>query len=96
MGDERIHPTARIHPSAIIGHDVIIGPHVKVHEVTTVRNRAVLATGVSVGFNCEVTHAYVGEGTVLGRRIGLNRTLVCVDAHLSSSVTSPPSISATT
>ncbi|MFF8279919.1 transferase [Streptomyces lateritius] len=87
LGDQRIHPTAKIHPTAIVGDDVIIGAHVKVHEFTTVRNRAVLAAGVSVGFNCEVTHAYVGEGTVLGHRIGLNRTLVGVDAHLSSSVT---------
>lgn len=86
LGSERIHSTARIHPTAIIGDDVIIGPDVKVHEFTTVRNRAVLAAGVSVGFNCEVTHAYVGEGSVLGHRIGINRTLVGARVHLSSSV----------
>ncbi|MDQ0941548.1 NDP-sugar pyrophosphorylase family protein [Streptomyces sp. V1I1] len=66
---------------------MIIGPHVKVHEFTTVRHRAVLAAGVSVGFNCEVTHAYVGEGSVLGHRIGINRTIVGAGVHLSSSIT---------
>ncbi|MGW6569686.1 transferase [Streptomyces sp. NPDC054975] len=87
LGDRRIDPTAQIHPSAIIGEDVIIGPHVKVNEFTTIRHRAVLAAGASVGFNCEVTHAYVGERAVLGHRIGINRTLVGAEAHLSSSVT---------
>ncbi|MBD0746017.1 transferase [Streptomyces sp. CBMA152] len=88
LGDEsRVHPTAEIHRTAVIGEDVIIGPHVKVHEFTTVRSGSFLAAGVSVGFNCEVTHAYVGEGTVLGHRIGINRAVVGAGVHLSSSVT---------
>ncbi|MFE9552883.1 DapH/DapD/GlmU-related protein [Streptomyces sp. NPDC006692] len=87
LGDERIHPTARVHPTAIIGDDVIIGPHAQVHEFTSVRRRSVVAAGASIGFNCEVTAAFIGEGTVLGHRIGINRTLLGADAHLSANVT---------
>ncbi|MFF9557155.1 transferase [Streptomyces albus] len=83
----RIHPTAEIHRTALIGDDVIIGPGVRVWEFSTVRAGSVLGTGVSVGFNCEVTRAFVGDGTVLGHRIGLNRTLVGARAHLSANVT---------
>ncbi|WP_455356302.1 transferase [Streptomyces sp. SYSU K217416] len=81
---ERIHPTAFVHPSAIVGEDVIIGPGVRVHEFSTIRKGTVLCAGVSIGFNCEVTRAFVGEGTVLGHRIGVNHTLVGTDAHLSA------------
>ncbi|MEU8353040.1 transferase, partial [Streptomyces sp. NPDC048845] len=84
---DRIHPTARVHPSANIGEDVIIGPGVRVWEFSTVRAGSVLCAGVSVGFNCEVTKALIGPGTVLGHRIGINRTLVGADAHLSAGVT---------
>ncbi|MDI1455293.1 transferase [Streptomyces sp. ATE26] len=83
----RIHPTAQIHPTAIIGDDVIIGPGVRVWEFSTVRAGSVLCAGVSVGFNCEVTRTFLGERTILGHRIGMNRTLVGADAHLSASVT---------
>ncbi|XVV39208.1 transferase [Streptomyces sp. CA-100214] len=83
----RIHPSARIHPTAIIGDNVIIGPGVRVWEFTTVRGHTLLAPGVSVGFNCEVTNSYLGTGTVLGHRIGLNRTLVGDHTHLSADVT---------
>ncbi|MER5357812.1 transferase [Streptomyces sp. NPDC002785] len=85
--DQRIHPSAYIHPTAIIGHDVIIGPDVKVHEFTTVRKGSVLCAGAQVGFNCEVTAAFVGEDAVLGHRIGANRTIIGARAHLSASVT---------
>ncbi|MFK8908213.1 transferase [Streptomyces sp. YS-3] len=87
LGDQRIHPTAYIHPTAIIGDDVIIGPHVQVHEFTTVRKGSVLAEGALIGFNCEVTRAFVGEGTVLGHRVGINHTIIGAGAHLSASVT---------
>ncbi|MGW5971925.1 transferase [Streptomyces sp. NPDC055186] len=83
----RIHPTAQIHPTAIIGDDVIIGPGVHVWEFSTVRAGSVLCAGVSVGFNCEVTRTFLGERTVLGHRIGVNRALVGADAHLSANVT---------
>lgn len=83
----RIHPTAYIHPTAIIGDDVIIGPDVKVHEFTTVRKGSVLCAGASVGFNCEVTFAFIGENAVLGHRIGVNRTIVGAQAHLSANMT---------
>lgn len=87
LGCARIHPTAVIHPTALIGDDVIIGPHVRVHEFSSVRGTTVLAAGVSVGFNCEVTSSYLGEHTVLGHRIGCNRTLLGSDIHLSANVT---------
>ncbi|KOU67558.1 transferase [Streptomyces sp. WM4235] len=87
LGDERIHPTAFIHPQAIIGDDVIVGPHARVYEFSTVRKGSVLCAGASVGFNCEVTAAFIGEGAVLGHRIGVNRTLIGADAHLSAGVT---------
>ncbi|MEU1462599.1 transferase [Streptomyces sp. NPDC005727] len=83
----RIHPTAQIHPTAIIGDDVIVGPGVRVWEFSTVRAGSVLCAGVSVGFNCEVTRTFLGERTILGHRIGVNRTLVGADAHLSANVT---------
>ncbi|MEV7240045.1 transferase [Streptomyces sp. NPDC093248] len=82
----RIHPTAQIHPTAITGDDVIIGPGVRVWEVSTVRAGSVLCTGASIGFNCEVTHTFPGKRTILGHRIGENRTLVGADAHLSANV----------
>ncbi|MEV8309037.1 transferase [Streptomyces flavidovirens] len=84
---ERIHPTAFVHPLAIVGEDVIIGPDVRVHEFSTVRKGSVLCAGASVGFNCEVTACVVGEGAVLGHRIGINRTIVGAEAHLSAGVT---------
>ncbi|KND25560.1 transferase [Streptomyces anulatus] len=87
LGDKRIHPTAYVHPQAIVGDDVIIGPDVKVHEFSTVRKGSVLCAGASVGFNCEVTSAFVGEGAVLGHRIGIKRTIVGNRAHLSAGVT---------
>ncbi|MFD9428482.1 MULTISPECIES: transferase [unclassified Streptomyces] len=87
LGDSRIHPTAFIHPQAIIGEDVIIGPHAKIYEFSTVRKGSVVCAGASVGFNCEVTAAFVGEGAVLGHRIGINRTIVGTGAHLSAAVT---------
>lgn len=88
LGEERrIHPSAFVHPTAIIGDDVIIGPGVKVHEFTTVRKGSVLCAGAQVGFNCEVTAAFVGEGAVLGHRIGVNRTIIGARAHLSAGVT---------
>lgn len=87
LGDKRIHPTAYVHPQAIVGDDVIIGPDVKVYEFSTVRKGSVLCAGASVGFNCEVTSAFVGEGAVLGHRIGINRTIVGNRAHLSAGVT---------
>ncbi|WP_327375663.1 transferase [Streptomyces sp. NBC_01216] len=83
----RIHPTARIHRTAIIGDDVIIGPRVQVWEFSTVRAGSVLCADVSIGFNCEVTKTFIGHGSVLGHRIGVNRTLVGADAHLSAGVT---------
>lgn len=85
--DQRIHPSAFIHPTAIIGDDVIIGPDVKVHEFTTVRKGSVLCADAQIGFNCEVTATFVGEGAVLGHRIGVNRTILGARAHLSASVT---------
>ncbi|MEU6401629.1 transferase [Streptomyces sp. NPDC046985] len=84
--ERRVHPTARIHPTAILGEDVIVGAGVRVWEFTTVRGRTYLGPGVSVGFNCEVTNCYLGSDTVLGHRIGLNRTLVGDGAHLSADV----------
>ncbi|MQY14245.1 UDP-3-O-(3-hydroxymyristoyl)glucosamine N-acyltransferase [Streptomyces sp. RB5] len=83
----RIDPTAQVHPNAIIGDDVIIGPRVRVHEYSTVRSGTVLCADVSVGFNCEVTKAFIGEGTVLGHRISLGRAIVGSNAHLSANVT---------
>ncbi|MEV8016907.1 transferase [Streptomyces sp. NPDC086554] len=83
----RIHPTAQIHRTAIIGDDVIIGPRVQVWEFSTVRAGSVLCADVSIGFNCEVTKAFIGHGSVLGHRIGVNRTLVGADVHLSAGVT---------
>ncbi len=87
LGKHRIHPSAFIHPQAIVGDDVIIGPNVKVWEFSTVRKGSVLCAGAQIGFNCEVTATFVGEDTVLGHRIGLNRTIVGRDAHLSAGVT---------
>ncbi|MDX5565786.1 transferase [Streptomyces sp. ID05-04B] len=84
---QRIHPSAFIHPTAIVGDDVIIGPEVKVHEFTTVRKGSVLCAGAQIGFNCEVTATFVGEGAVLGHRIGINRTILGTRIHLSASVT---------
>ncbi|MFD8982802.1 hypothetical protein [Streptomyces sp. NPDC059564] len=66
---------------------MIIRPDVKVHEFTTVRKGSVLCAGARVGFNCEVTAAFVGEGTVLGHRIGVNRTILGARVHLSAGVT---------
>ncbi|MEV5517227.1 hypothetical protein AB0L50_30685 [Streptomyces flaveolus] len=66
--------------------DVIISADVRVWEFTTVRGHTFLSPGVRVGFNCEVTNTYLGAGTVLGHRIGLNRTLVGDHAHLSADV----------
>jgi UDP-3-O-[3-hydroxymyristoyl] glucosamine N-acyltransferase len=83
----RIHPTAEIHRTALIGDDVIIGPGVRVWEFSTVRSGSVLSAGVSVGFNFEVTRSFIGQGTILGHRIGLNHTLVGDEAHLSANVT---------
>jgi UDP-3-O-[3-hydroxymyristoyl] glucosamine N-acyltransferase len=85
--DQRIHPSAFIHPSAIIGDDVIIGPGVTVHEFTTVRKGSVLCAGAQIGFNCEVTAAFIGEDTVLGHRIGINSTILGARTHLSANVT---------
>lgn len=65
----------------------IIGPDVKVHEFTTVRKGSVLCAGAQVGFNCEVTAAFVGEGATLGHRIGINRTILGARTHLSAGVT---------
>ncbi|OEJ22261.1 transferase [Streptomyces subrutilus] len=87
LGKHRIHPSAFIHPQAIVGDDVIIGPDVKVWEFSTVRKGSVLCAGAQIGFNCEVTAAFVGEDTVLGHRIGLNRTIIGREAHLSAQVT---------
>ncbi|MEU6757742.1 transferase [Streptomyces sp. NPDC046685] len=88
LGDAgRIHPTAFVHPQAIVGDDVIIGAGAKVFEFSTVRKGSVVCTGASVGFNCEVTAAFIGEGAVLGHRIGVNRTIVGARAHLSAGVT---------
>lgn len=87
LGNERIHPTAVVHPTAIVADDVILGPRVRVWEFTTIRKGAVLAADASVGFNCEVTASFIGEHTVLGHRIGINRTIVGSGAHLSASVT---------
>ncbi|MEU3216542.1 transferase [Streptomyces sp. NPDC006971] len=83
----RIHPTAQIHPTAIVGDDVIIGPRVRVWEFSTVRAGSVLCADVSIGFNCEVTRSFLGERAILGHRIGINRTLVGADAHLSANLT---------
>ncbi|RVU15552.1 transferase [Streptomyces antnestii] len=83
----RIHPTARIHPYALVGDDVIVGPHAQVWEFSTVRGHTVIGPGAGIGFNCEVTNAYVGQGSVLGHRIGINRTLIGAEAHLSALVT---------
>ncbi|MFF3764231.1 transferase [Streptomyces sp. NPDC001922] len=83
----RIHPTAVIHPTAIIGDDVVIGPRVRVWEFSTVRAGSVLCADVSVGFNCEVTRSFLGERAILGHRVGINRTLVGADAHLSANLT---------
>jgi UDP-3-O-[3-hydroxymyristoyl] glucosamine N-acyltransferase len=82
----RVHPSARIHPTAILGEDVIVGPGARVWEFTTVRGHTVLGAGASIGFNCEVTNAYVGARSVLGHRIGINRTLLGDGVHLSANV----------
>ncbi|MEU9254874.1 transferase [Streptomyces sp. NPDC048270] len=86
-GAGRIHPTAFVHPQAIVGDDVIIGADARVFEFSTVRKGSVVCAGASVGFNCEVTAALIGEDAVLGHRIGVNRTLVGARAHLSAGVT---------
>ncbi|MFJ8546666.1 transferase [Streptomyces sp. NPDC093586] len=83
----RVHPSARIHPTAILGADVIVGPGAHVWEFTTVRGHTVIGPGASVGFNCEVTNAYIGAHSVLGHRIGINRTLLGDGVHLSANVT---------
>ncbi|MFF8778741.1 hypothetical protein ACF07W_15905 [Streptomyces sp. NPDC015140] len=82
-----MHPSARIHPTAIIGDNVIIGAGVRVWEFTTVRGHTLLAPSASVGFNCEVTNSYLGTSSVLGHRIGLNRTIIGAHTHLSADVT---------
>ncbi|MFC9293945.1 transferase [Streptomyces sp. NPDC057011] len=83
----RIHPMAFVHPQAIVGDDVIVGAGAKVFEFSTVRKGSVVCAGASVGFNCEVTAAFIGEDAVLGHRIGINRTIVGAWAHLSAGVT---------
>lgn len=66
---------------------MIVGPDVQVHEFTTVRKGSILCAGAHVGFNCEVTAAFVAEDAVLGHRIGVNRTIIGARAHLSANVT---------
>ncbi|MER6036052.1 MULTISPECIES: hypothetical protein [unclassified Streptomyces] len=66
---------------------MIIRPGVHVWEFPTVRAGSVQCAGVSVGFNCEVTRPFLGERTVLGHRIGVNRPLVGADTRLSANVT---------
>ncbi|MFE9398277.1 transferase [Streptomyces flavidovirens] len=83
---ERIHPTAQIHPTAIIGDDVIVGPNVRVHEFSTVRKGSVLCAGSSVGFGCEVTRTLIGEGSILGHQVGIGRSIVGANVHVSASV----------
>lgn len=83
---DRIHPTAIIHPTANIGPDVIIGPGVRVHEFSTVRKGSVLCAGVSVGFGCEVTQTFIGEGTRLGHSVGVGHSVIGASAHLSAQV----------
>lgn len=83
----RIHPSATIHPTAQIGDDVLIGEDVVVHEFSSVRKGSVLCAGVRVGFNCEVTGAFLGEDAVLGHRVGVNSAIVGTQAHLSANVT---------
>lgn len=83
----RIHPSAFIHPTANIGDDVIIGPQARVWEFCSVRAGSVLCAGASIGFNCEVTKTFIGERAILGHRIGVNRTIVGADAHLSANLT---------
>ncbi len=56
-------------------------------EFATVRGHTVLGPGASVGFNCEVPNTYIGACTVLGHRIGINRTLLGDGVHLSADVT---------
>ncbi len=85
----RIDPTAFIDPTAVIGDDVVIGPNARVHEFTTVRKGSVLCADVVIGFNCEVTRAFIGDGAVLGHRVSVNRSLVGADAHLSANVITP-------
>ncbi len=85
--EHRIHPTARIRPTTIIGEDLIVGPRACVWEFATVRGHTVLGPGASVGFNCEVPNTYIGACTVLGHRIGINRTLLGDGVHLSADVT---------
>ncbi|MEV0123142.1 transferase [Streptomyces sp. NPDC050703] len=84
--NHRIHPTAFVHPTAQIGPDVIIGHHAKVFEFSSVRGLTVVGAGASIGFNSEITQCCIGEETVLGHRIGMNRTLVGSRAHLSAHV----------
>ncbi|MGV9254570.1 transferase [Streptomyces sp. NPDC003697] len=73
-------------PTAIIGGGVIIGSEAKVWEFTTIRGHTLIESGASIGFNCEVTNAYVGADSVLGHRIGINRTLLGRGVRLSANV----------
>ncbi|MFJ9648893.1 hypothetical protein [Streptomyces sp. NPDC101206] len=41
---------------------------------------------MSVGFGCEVTHAFVGEDTVLGHQVGIGHCIIGTDAHLSANL----------
>ncbi|MFE1415561.1 hypothetical protein ACFW6F_32915 [Streptomyces sp. NPDC058746] len=66
---------------------MIIGAGAKVFEFSSVRKGSVVCAGASVGFNCEVTATFIGEDSVLGHRIGVNRTIIGAGAHLSAGVT---------
>ncbi|MFD9410112.1 transferase [Streptomyces sp. NPDC059989] len=83
---DRIHPSAVIHPTANIGPDVIVGPGVRVHEFSTVRKGSVLCAGASVGFGCEVTQTFIGEGARLGHSVGVGHSVIGTGAHLSAQV----------
>src|SRR5512145_2295683 len=73
-----VHPTARIdatatvEPGAVVGREAVIGSGTTIAAGAVVGYRVVLGSGCYVGAGATVTHAVVGNGSIIhaGARIG--------------------------
>lgn len=68
----RIDETATVEPGAIIGREAVIGSRTIVAAGAVVGYRVVLGSGCYVGAGATLTHAVVGDGSIIhaGARIG--------------------------
>jgi len=68
----RIDPTAAIEPGAIVGREAVIGSRTTVAAGAVVGYRVVLGSDCYVGAGATLTHAVVGNGSIIhaGARIG--------------------------